>query len=53
MGILGGVVGVVGGVVAGASAGRDLTLALDDQAGPAFAESLQKLRKHARVKDFR
>jgi len=53
MGILGGVVGIVGGVVAGASAGRDLTVALDDQAGPSFAESLQKLRKYARVKDFR
>lgn len=53
MGILGGIVGVVGGVVAGASAGRDLTIAFDDQAGPAFAESLQKLRKYGRVKDFR
>ena len=53
LGVLGGVLGLVGGVIVGASAGHDLNIILDDATAPSFAASLQKLRKYARVQDYR
>ena len=53
MGLLGGLVGLFGGLAVGASAGSDLIIHLGDQTAPTLINSLQKLRKYARIQAYR